>query len=339
MNRIYIVTGANGHLGSAVVSQLSAMGKTCRALVLPNESTDKLNNCNCEIYRGDVLNPDSLKQLFTFDSDTQAVVIHCAGIVTVSSKSNPKVYDVNVNGTKNIADLCVKNKVYKMVHVSSVHAIPTLEKGKVITEVDHFDPEKVVGYYAKTKAIASQYILDRSKNDLNACIVHPSGILGPYDYGTGHLTHMVIDYTNHSLKACVHGGYDFVDVRDVASGIIVAVEKGGRGQCYILSNHYYEVSDILGMLSRITNQKRIKTILPMWFAKMTAPLAEMYYKIKKNPPLFTSYSLYTLTSNSLFSHEKASKELGYTTRPMLQTLADTVEWLSKNVLPKKLVKA
>ena len=339
MNRIYIVTGANGHLGSAVVRELSLAGKSCRALVLPGESTDKLNGLDCQIYRGNVLDSESLKEIFSFGLDTQAVVIHCAGIVTVSSRQNQKVFDVNVNGTKNIVDLCIKNKVWKMIHVSSVHAIPTLEKGKIITEVDHFDPDKVVGYYAKTKAIASQYVLDCCALGLNACIVHPSGILGPYDYGTGHLTHMVIDYTDNSLKACVHGGYDFVDVRDVALGIISAVDSGKKGQCYILSNHYYEVSDILGMLSNITHQKRIKTILPMWFAKMTAPLAELYYKIKNNPPLFTSYSLYTLTSNALFSHEKASRELGYTTRPMLETLNDTVSWLKSNVLSKKLVKA
>ena len=75
----------------------------------------------------------------------------------------------------------------------------------------------------------------------------------------------------------------------------------------------------------------------MWFAKMSAPLAEIYYKIKKQPPLYTSYSLYTLTSNALFSHEKATKELNYQPRPLQETLQDTIDWLVevKKIKPYK----
>ena len=90
---------------------------------------------------------------------------------------------------------------------------------------------------------------------LDAVIVHPSGILGPGDFGQGHLTQMIADYLNGRLVACVKGGYDFVDVRDVADGVIAAAEKGRAGECYILSNRHYEVRELLDMASAPDREK------------------------------------------------------------------------------------
>ena len=180
---------------------------------------------------------------------------------------------------------------------------------------------------AKTKAAASQIVLNAVKQGLNASIVHPSGIIGPGDYGRTHLTQLVISYLNGTLTACVNGGYDFVDVRDVADGIISCVENGRAGECYILSNQFYTIQEVLDDLHEITGKRRLKSVLPLWFAKLTAPLAEVWYKMLRQPPLYTSYSLYTLESNGNFSHEKATQELGYHPRSMKDTLTDMAYWL------------
>ncbi len=214
-----------------------------------------------------------------------------------------------------------------MVHTSSVHAIPEKSHGETITEVSEFDPKSVHGLYAKTKAAASQIVLNAVKQGLNAFIVHPSGIIGPGDYGRTHLTQLVISYLNGTLTACVNGGYDFVDVRDVADGIISCVENGRAGECYILSNQFYTIQEVLDDLHEITGKRRLKSVLPLWFAKLTAPLAEVWYKMLRQPPLYTSYSLYTLESNGNFSHEKATQELGYHPRSMKDTLTDMAYWL------------
>jgi len=141
---------------------------------------------------------------------------------------------------------------------------------------------------------------------------------------------MVSDYVSGKLTACVRGGYDFVDVRDVAQGVLSAVDKGHKGECYILSNKYISVPQLFDMLHRITGRRKVRTVLPLWFAKMTAPLAEIYYRLQRKPPLFTSYSLYTLFSNSNMSHTRADRELAYTTRDMYKTLSDTVDWQRKH---------
>lgn len=327
MEKLYLVTGAAGHLGGVITQQLVKTGEHVRALVLPNE---KHIPEMADIQFGDICDKESIKQCFENLSGRDLVVIHCAGIVSIASKFNQAVFDVNVTGAKNIVDLCQEYNVSKLIHVSSVHAIPEQPKGVTITETTEFSPNHVVGLYAKTKAEATAYVLDAARQGLNACVVHPSGITGPYDNGRGHITTLAIDYYKQRLTSGVNGGYDFVDVRDVANGIIAACDKGKQGECYILSNRFFKVSEILDMLHAITGKRKIRSYLPLWFVKGTAPLAKLYYKILKQPPLFTLYSIYTLNSNALFSHQKATTELGYKTRDMKETLSDTITWLKEN---------
>jgi len=329
MEHIYIVTGAAGHLGSTITQKLNDQEKTVFALCLPNEKHLPTGE-HIQVFYGDVCQPGSLTELFERCEDTPVTVIHCAGIVSIASKFDQKVYDVNVAGTKNIITFCEKYRVHKLIYTSSVHAIPELPANEIITEVDHFSPDDVIGLYAKTKAEATQCVLDYAMRGYNASVIHPSGIVGPGDFGRGHITQLVIDYYKGGLTSGAGGGYDFVDVRDVADGILSCCEKGKSGECYILSGKYYKVYELLDLLHEITGKKKIKRILPLWFVKLTAPLAEFYYKILHQPPLFTAYSIYTLNTNANFSHDRATKEFGYTPRPIKQTLIDTIEWLKEH---------
>lgn len=325
---IYIITGANGFLGNNLVRKLSQnRNNEVRALVSSLQRADALDGLNCKVFAGDVTKPDSLTAIFDVPENTEVFVIHCAAIVYIKSKPNPAVYNVNVNGTKNIVNKTLEIGA-KLVYVNSVHAIPELPKGETMTEVSHFNSAKVEGEYAKSKAVAAQLVLDAVKNrGLDACIVHPSGIIGPYDFKTSHLTQLIIDTMTGRLKAGVKGGYDFVDVRDVVDGILTACHHGRAGECYILSGHYVSIPDLLKLIAEKSGRKPIKTFLPLWLAKLTAPLSEIYYNIKKQPPLYTKYSLYTLESNASFSHAKAESELDYHPRSIEETIADTVHWL------------
>ncbi|MCR3906831.1 MAG: NAD-dependent epimerase/dehydratase family protein [Tenericutes bacterium] len=329
MSRIYIVTGANGHLGNTIVRMLRNQNQIVRGFILPNDSKKMLKSLGVQVFLGDIRDRNSTEQLFKDTHDAEMIVIHTAGIVSISSKKHPILFDVNINGTKNIADLCVKYNVHKFIHISSVHAIPEKKNNEVMSEINHFDPDLVIGGYAKSKAIASQYVLDLMKRGLNAIIVHPSGIIGPNDYGRAHMTMMIEDYLNGHLTSRINGAYDFVDVRDVASGIIQATHSGQIGKCYILSGHRVTLMELFEQLRKISGRKKHIHVLPMWFAKITAPLAELYYKIRKLPPIYTSYSLYTISSNSYFSNQLAHHDLNYTPRSMDDTIYDTVKWLVK----------
>lgn len=327
MNKLYIITGANGHLGSTLLRTLEQQDCLVRGLVLPGEKAE--NHANITYYQGDVRSRATLLPLFENTAGMDVIVIHTAGLIDIAEHASERLYDVNVNGTKVLTALCLEKKVKRLVYVSSVHAIPETGKRHVMKETAAFSAEWVVGDYAKTKAEATKVVLDAVGTGLDAVVVHPSGILGPYDSSGNHLVQMVSDYLKGRLPACVRGGYDFVDVRDIAQGCLLAAEHGKTGECYILSNRHYEVKEVLDMVKEIAGGRPLP-ILPMWMAKAAAPLFGWIAKLRKVRPLYTKYSLYTLSSNDKFSHDKATSELGYRPRDLYQTIADTVDWLRQN---------
>ncbi len=331
MEKTYLVTGACGHLGGTLVRLLERTGAQVRGLRLPEEQAR--DRAHVTYYPGDVQDRDSLRPLFRGLAGREVVVFHTAAIVDISGEVTPQMRDVNVNGTKNILALCREYGVKRLVYVSSVHAIPEKDGYAVLREVDSFSPQQVTGGYAKTKAEATQAVLDAAAQGLDAVVVHPSGILGPFD-GTGnHLVQLVKEYAGGKLPACVKGGYDFVDVRDVAAGCLAAAEKGRSGQCYILSNRHYEVQEVLAMAKTLCHGRRLP-VLPMWMAQAAEPLLGWVAKVKKQRPLYTKYSLYTLRSNDRFDHGKATAELGYRPRDLRQTVRDTLRWLAKKPVPE-----
>ena len=324
-----LITGVMGHLGNTVARLLLSQGKTVWGLDLKRNQAIPFEG-DFHFFEADVTKPETLEPSFQQAEGMALKVVHTAGIVSIASHYDRRVYDVNVNGTKNILEQCEKYGAQKLVHVSSVHAIPEGDQGERVTEPKDFDPDKVVGLYAKTKAEATKLVLDAASRGLDASVVHPSGILGPGDYGHGHLTQLISDYLNGRLTACIAGGYDFVDVRDVAAGIVQCLNMGQRGQCYILSGKSCSIPELLNMVSNATGHKKCRTVLPFWFAKATAPLSELYYRLRRQPPLYTTYSLYTLSHGGAFSHDKATRELGYEARPLDATLRDTAQWLMAN---------
>lgn len=324
MGKIYIVTGAKGHLGSTVIRLLKNKGETVRGLVLPSE--EAVSKGRLTYFKGDVRDKASMSVLFENAGDSEVYVIHTAGLIDITDNVSENMYQTNVIGTKNVIELCREYHVKRLVYVSSVHAIPEKGQLQVMKEVYDFSPDKVVGGYAKTKAEATGLVLQAAKEGLDAVVVQPSGIIGPYDDKGNHLVQLVKEYLSGRLPACVHGGYDFVDVRDVAGGCVLAAERGKTGECYILSNRHYEVKDMLKMVRKVGGGRKIP-VLPIWVAKMGIPWLEWYAKRKKEKPLYTKYSLHTLKSNDKFSHDKATRELGYQPRDLYKTVKDTVWWL------------
>lgn len=322
---IYLVTGAAGHLGSCIVSKLLNEGCIVRGFIRPSElSPDSPLPSGLSFITGDICQPKSLEPLFQASFPCDFVLIHCAGLISIYGRHDKRIHAVNVAGTKNVADACMRHNVRRLVYISSVHAIPEQPSGQTIREIRRFIPGSVTGCYAKTKAEATQYILDRTERGLDAVVIHPSGIIGPGSNCMGSLMHMIISYSQKGMVLAVNGGYDFVDVRDVASGVIAAARDGRKGECYILSNRYVTLKELFSQLSALTGQRPPRLFLPMWIARCAAPFAQLHYRCWKKTPVFTPYALYTLTSNGIFSHEKADRDLGYHPRPLYETLRDTL---------------
>lgn len=326
MEEIYLITGATGFLGSTVAKELVGRGKKVVGLRLPGDKVHLLPEVEYQL--GDITKPYTLNKFFEQAEGKQAVVIHCAGLVTIASKNN-QVWNVNVDGTRNIVDLCEKHKIAKFIYVSSVHAIRESDAGQTIKEEKQFSASLVKGIYGKSKAEATAYVLKAAERGLNAMVVHPSGIIGAEDFSRGHMTEMIRAYLKGYFPCAVEGGYDFVDVRDVADGIIKCAQKGKAGETYILSNEYVTVKRMFDILSKITGKSRPHGTIPLKAVRLVAPLFEKAGELTNGTLLVTPYSVYTLGSNGNFSHEKAETELGYTVRSIEETLADVVMWLQK----------
>lgn len=329
-NTMYLVTGAAGFLGSTICRQLVARGEMVRGFVLPGDKSAQFLPEQVEICEGDVCDVASVRKFFTVPEGMETVVLHIASIVTVTPDYNPLVMDVNVTGTKNIIKMALEKKeCKKMVYCSSTGAIPEIKKGK-IKEVTYFDDSQVIGCYSRAKAIATQAVMDAVKTQgLNACIVHPSGILGPEDFAVGETTKTVIDIINGEMPMGIDGSFNLCDVRDLAAGTIAAADKGRKGQCYILGNEEVTFRDFAKMLCDESGCKPIKAFLPIKVANFIASMLEKKAKKTGKQPLMTTFSVYNLARNNDFDSSKAKRELGYTTRPYTETIRDEIAWLKK----------
>jgi dihydroflavonol-4-reductase len=323
-----VVTGATGHIGNALVRELAAEGKAIRALVLPFESTKSIDGLGIEYFSGDVRDYRSLIRAF---KDAE-VVYHLAGIVSIGSGKKKLLREVNVQGTMNVCNACKDLGIPRLVYVSSIHAFKEPPKGIPIKECKDFDPRNVGGNYAKSKAEATRYVLKSASEGLDAVVVHPTGVIGPYEYRLSNMGQLFVDFMRNRLFAIIEGSYDFVDVRDVAKGIVLAAKFGRKGENYILSGEQITVKSMMEALALETGQKAPTRIIPNWIARFTGIFAEAYYKARRQQPLFTSYSVSTLSSNSLTGYGKASLELGYKPRPLKESISDTVKWLKEHVV-------
>ena len=321
-----LITGGAGHIGNTLARALLKEKKKVKILALPNEDVSSLDDLDVEIVRGDITDREFMKK-FIQKGD---IVFHLAGIIDIANMPYEKIKKVNYDGTVNVTDACIENKAKKLVYTSTVHIIDP-NSGHVLTEPTAFEHDKLVGNYAKTKALASKYITEKSKAGLlDASIVYPSAVVGPYDFRLSETGQVVLDYVNGKLNAYVKGGYNFVDVRDVAQGLIGASEKGRAGEGYILSGNYITVKEMMTILNKKTGRKRVPVKIALWFLKLVAPIANLYYKVRGKKPVLSNESLYTINTNANFSHQKATDEFGYNPRPVEQTLIDTVDWFIEN---------
>jgi dihydroflavonol-4-reductase len=324
MKKLWLVTGATGHVGTILVSVLQQRGEHVRALVRPSSSV--IANSNIEICEGDIGSRESLIPFFDRGEYDYVSLIHCAALITIASKHNPEVWNINVHGTNNVMSLAKDAGVDRIIYVSSVHAIPEKPANETITEVSSFSPNLVHGQYAKSKAAAAQIVMDYAKAGLNVSIVHPSGIIGPGDtQSRNHMIRTIRAMAEGKISVGLQGGYDFVDSRDVVDGIIGCEEKGRPGECYILNGHYIGVLELVNTVRRIRGKKATRLEAPHTAAKMIAPAVEWLTRVfSKEAPLLTPYSVYTLHTNGRFSHEKATREFDYHPRLIEDSIRDSL---------------
>ncbi|MBC8390485.1 MAG: SDR family oxidoreductase [Actinobacteria bacterium] len=321
-----IVTGSNGIIGNVLVRELLKRGRRVRAFFRPTSDIKSLEGLYVEKVVGNIQDTGSLIKSFK-GAD---IVYHLAAMISIMPGDRSLIHSINFEGTRNVINACLNCGVKRLVYTSTIHALKEPPFGTVIDENMPFNPKNNRGEYDRSKALASLEVVKAAKNGLDSVVVCPTGVLGPYDFKISAINQTFIDFINKKLKFMVNGAYDFVDVRDVAVGHILAAERGKAGENYILSGERVTMDEIMSMLEEITGVEASRSRVPIWMAKIAGVFTPIYYKLTNTTPRFTGYSISTLQSNSYISHEKASKELGYSPRTVRQSIKDTIKWFREN---------
>jgi len=319
-----LVTGASGHVGVTLVKMLTSRWSSVRALIHDNSfPCDKIN---IEVVKGDVCDLDSVIRA----CKNVEVVYHLAGRISIGADNWATLEQINIIGTRNVVDACLSSSVSRLVHFSSIHAIVQEPLDIPVDESRPLVKSKHYPYYDRSKAAGEEEVRKGIEHGLNTVIINPTAIIGPNDFGSSYFGKAFLEMANGNLPALVNGGFDWVDVRDVVEGAMLAEEKAPPGSKYLLSGHWVTIKDMASIISEITGIPCPRFVCPMWLASSVAPAIEKLARFTNRRPLFTRDSMRALrTCNHQISHEKATRELGYNARPFRETIEDTLRWYAE----------
>ena len=315
------VTGATGLVGNNVVRFFLKLGFDILAVVHPEEGLQSLEGLSVRVVRADITNPEQIKEAL---KGAEAVV-HAAGLVSITEASKHKLEAVNVEGTKNVIEACKANGVKKLIYISSIHALPADGEGP-IKETKELSVDRVQGAYAKSKVKATLLAFQAAKEGLCTVVLHPTGIVGPYDFRTSIVGKLIMNALSGKLKWYVSGGYDFVDARDVAKATYLALQRGECGENYIVAGDYISMRHFLEQCFKTAGKPFNLKEIPYGLAMAVSPFMEWYEVSKGVEPQMSVYALKTLRSKSAIDSSKIRQQLGFVPMPMEETVKDLTNW-------------
>lgn len=316
---IALVTGGGGRLGNVLVRRLLDHGQHVRVLE-PGSLPESLEGLELDFVSGSVLDAGDVARAM----EGVGVVYHLAAKIDLRPKKDPMLFPINVDGTRTVAEACLSRGV-RMVHTSSHHAVEREPLEETLTEERPLALDEKCDYH-RSKAIGETVILDACKRGLNATIVNPGSMIGPYDYEPSLIGAALIDMYFGRVPVLLDLLSDYVDVRDVADGMIAAAEKGRVGERYFLTGDVVPILDMVSLYGELTGAKVPTRALPLWVGWAMLPFALAGSAVTKKDPFITADMLRASVSNAVVSHDKAHGELGYSIRPLRESLTDAVEW-------------
>lgn len=323
MISLAVVTGATGHVGNALVRHLLEQQIPVRALVRGDASA--LEGLEVEQVEGDLNDLASLEAAFA----GAEVVFHAAGLVSITTGNEAELEKVNVEGTRNVVTACQRARVRRLVYTSSVHALTELPGAGVLDETAGFDPARAHGPYGKSKAAASQHVQQVARaGQLDAVLVLPTGCVGPCDFRFSELGNLIARVGTGRMPIIIGGGYEWVDVRDVAAGTLQAALRGKSGEAYLLNGARLSTVELCAAAAKAAGVRPPLLALPLWVGRAIAVFGPPFERLTGRRALVTPYAIHTLSAKFTVSSDKARRELGFTSRPVEQSLADAWNWLA-----------
>jgi dihydroflavonol-4-reductase len=318
------VTGGTGFLGFQLVRQLRDAGARVRNLSLrPRDSHPLLDLADVEQRFGDVCDARLVRDAVA-DCD---VVFHTAGLVAAWGPALARMHQVHQRGTQNVLDALRPGS--RVVHTSSVVAVGA-SSGRPLTESDPWNLGRLGVDYVQAKRRAEELALEAAAAGSHVVVVNPGYLIGPEDYENSVMGRLFVRFWKGRVPLAPPGGFNLVDVRDVATGHLLAAERGAPGRRYILGGENVPFSDLLRYLARVASfRPRGFARLPHWAEWLVAAAAELYGNLRQREPYPALQHARLHRYVWYYDWSRAYRELGFAPRPLLQSLRDSYTWHSE----------
>lgn len=319
--RVFI-TGATGFIGANLVRLLLQEGYEVRALVRPTSRLDNLQGLDVEIVKGDLNDPDLWQQMVGCQ-----VLFHVAAHYSLWQCDRDQLYDHNVLGTRNVLAAARKANIERTVYTSSVAAIGVgMPPGTMVDETHQSPLDKLVGHYKKSKFLAEQEAWKAVEAGLDVVVVNPSSPIGPLDIKPTPTGDIILRFLRRQMPFYVDTGLNFIDVRDVAWGHLLALEKGRKGDRYILGHQNLTLKQLLDQLAELTGLGAPQSTVPAWLPLSVAWIDERILAPLGKSPSVPLDGVRMAKHPMYYDASKAVRELGLPQSPIMTALKDAVDW-------------
>ena len=322
-----LVTGTTGFLGAALLRELIADGRDVRVLVRPGADRSNIEGLDAEVVTGDLRDRDSLAAAL----QGCEVLYHAAAYYSLWSRDKRTMYDINVQGTRNILEAAMTENVRKVVYTSTVGCIGLWPDGRPADEQTPLDPAILCNDYKLSKYQAEQAALEFAGRGLPVVVVNPSAPVGPWDIKPTPTGKLILDFINGKMPAYLDTGLNLIDVRDCARGHLLAEQKGTVGERYILGNRNLSLHEILLALEKITGIPAPRIKMPYWVAYAAGWICETVSDvITHQPPAVPLGGVKMAKHKMYFDPSKAVRELGLPQNSVVGALEDAVQWMKEH---------
>ncbi len=321
-----LVTGADGLLGSNLVRVLLHGGHDVRALVHPASKSTTLNNLPIEKTLGDILEPARVKAAV---KDCGAV-FHCAASTAMWPPRNPRVTAINVEGTRHVLAAMAHNNGSRLVHVGSASSFGYGTMENPGAEQTPYRYQSAGLDYFDSKLQAQKLVLEYAAAGwVDAVVVNPTFMFGPHDAAPSS-GRMLVQFTRMNLPFYPPGGRNFVHVRDVAQGMIGALEKGKTGECYLLGHHNMTMKELFGVMARVTGSRPPQIKIPPDLMRLAGRVGSGVAALSGKAPALSYEMAMGSCTGSYYNPAKAVRELSLAQTPIETAIEEAYRWLKDN---------
>lgn len=317
------VTGATGFVGSHVAQQLAAQGAELRLLVRSTSRRENLEGLGGELVTGDLGDVESLRKGMAGCE----FVFHVAADYRLWTPDPKPMYASNVGGTENVIRAAQQSGARRVIYCSTVATMGFKYEPVVVDEDTPVSEREMVGHYKRSKFLAEQKALEMAQAGARVIVVNPSAPIGERDIKPTPTGKIVVDFLHKRFPAYVDTGLNIVDVRDVARGHLLAMEKGRDGQRYILGGDNMTLKEVLDTLRDLTGLPSPNVKVPHFVALTAAVFDEAINgRMLGREPRATVETVQMGRKKMWVKSDKSERELGYTHGPAREALRRAAEW-------------